>query len=108
MKSRNGIYYNLENSEYRHTVDGVTYVFSSKLHRDNFINRLEENRESINSSLSNRFNFAVEVNRIADCVLYRKIEKRGFLIVTNEGSIWQNNHLKCDGVKLMKNCSEKR
>ena len=35
---------------------------------------------------------AVDVSQLADVVLYRKIETRGFLIVTGEGKeICQNN-----------------
>lgn len=86
MISRNGVYYDLTMSMYRYKVDNLTYVFSSKLHLDKFKKKLKENRDIINYSLSRRFNVTVNVSQLADIVLYRKIETRGFLIVTAEGN----------------------
>lgn len=92
MITRNGICYDLSVSEYRATVNSTTYVFSSQLHLDKFLERLTDNREKVNKSLSKRFNIPVDVSALADMVLYKKIETRGFLIVTNEGQeLWQNN-----------------
>ena len=92
MISRNGVVYDLNVSSYRYTVGGLTYVFSSKLHLDKFKKKLKENRDIINYSLTKRFNIAVDVSQLADVVLYRKIETRGFLIVTGEGNeLCQNN-----------------
>ena len=92
MISKNGVVYDLNLSAYRHTVNGLTFVFSSKLHLDKFKKKLKENRDIINYSLTKRFNMAVDVSQLADVVLYRKIETRGFLIVTGEGKeLCQNN-----------------
>lgn len=83
MISRNGVFYDFALSPYRVTMNDITFVFSSKLHLDNFINRLEENRESISLSLSNRFKTNVELNTLADLALYRKIETRGYMVLIN-------------------------
>lgn len=92
MISRNGVYYDLTMSMYRYKVGNLTFVFSSKLHLDKFKKKLKENRDIINYSLTKRFNIAVDVSQLADVVLYRKIETRGFLIVTGEGNeLCQNN-----------------
>lgn len=92
MITRNGVVYDLTISSYRCTIDGLTFVFSSRLHLDNFKKRLHENRERINTSLSKRFNYNIDVSQLADLVLYRKIENRGFLVLTSEGKeLWQNN-----------------
>lgn len=92
MISRNGVCYDLNISSYRYRVDNLTYVFSSKLHLEKFKTKFKENRDIINRSLSNRFNVDVDVSQLADIVLYRKIETRGFLIVTVEGKeLCQNN-----------------
>lgn len=85
MRTRNGVYYNLELSGYRHTIDNITFVFSSQLHKDKFKKKLTENRNKINVSLSKRFNISVDVPHLADIVLYRKIETRGFLVITADG-----------------------
>lgn len=81
MRTRNGIYYDLKQSTYHYTIDGVMYVFSSFRHRQKFKEKLEDHREQINASLSKRFGISVNVDLLADIVLYRKVETRGFLIV---------------------------
>lgn len=86
MITRNGIVYDLSISSYRHTVNGVTFVFSSKLYLYKFKKRLQENREIINYSLSKRFNIPIDVSPLADFVLYSKIESRGFLVIDAEGN----------------------
>lgn len=85
MITRNGVCYDLSISPYRYTVNGLTFMFSSKTHLDKFKKKLKENRDIINYSLTRRFNISVNVSQLADIVLYRKIETRGFLIVTGEG-----------------------
>lgn len=105
MITRNGICYDLTVSEYRATVKSLTYVFSSQLHLDKFMERIDENREKINKSLSKRFNVLVDVSVLADMILYKKIETRGFLIVTNEGQeLWQNE-VTFVGDKVTMTCS---
>ena len=92
MITRNGVCYDLTISPYRYTVDGLTYMFSSRPHLDKFKKKLKENRDIINYSFTRRFNVSVNVSQLADVVLYRKIETRGFLIVTGEGKeLCQNN-----------------
>lgn len=98
MISRNGICYDLEKSEYRTEINGITYVFSSQLHLDKFLKRRKENHDIINYSLTRRFNMNVDVKPLADIVLYKKIETRGFLlIVDGDTKICQNKHLKFGG-----------
>lgn len=80
--TRGGIEYNFKISPFKYTTDNkITFVFSSKKHLKSFIERYENNRKRINDSLSNRFNFYLELNSLADCVLYAQIEQRGFLII---------------------------
>lgn len=85
MITRNGVCYDFTLSKYRHTVNGLTFVFSSLNHLEKFKQKLAENRDIVNYSLSRRFKVQVNANQLADVALYRKIETRGFLIVTNEG-----------------------
>ena len=104
MFTRNGVCYDLPKSTFRTTVDGLTFVFSSRLHLEKFNKRLKENRDIINYSLSRRFNISVDVSRLADIVLYKKIETRGFLIVTNEGfNLCQENLKFFGGTATSKN-----
>lgn len=100
MLSRNNICYDLKKSHFRCTRDGVTYVFSSRLHLDKFKERADDNRESINQSLSNRFNISVNVDVLADAVLYSRIENRGFLIVAGGELIECRSNLIFDGATV--------
>lgn len=101
MISRNGICYDLELSEYKHTENKVTFVFSSQLHLDKFKNKINENRDIIRYSLSRRFNILVDIPLLADLVLYRKIETRGFLVINEEGQkICQREKIKFVGGRV--------
>lgn len=101
MKTRDGIYYDLRYSDYKLTVNCLTYVFSSQLHLEKFRARLKENRDIINYSLSKRFNFDVNVEQLADIVLYKKIEKRGFRIITIDGKELCQKSLRYAGGKAI-------
>ena len=78
--TRNGIVYKLELSPYKAIIEDVTYMFSSVNHLDKFMEKLNENRDTISYSLSKRFGVNVNLAILSDIVLYSKIETRGFLI----------------------------
>ena len=101
MITRNGIYYDLTKSCYRLKVNDYIFVFSSQLHLKNYKLKLNENREKINNSLTNRFKITVDVSELADIILYRKIETRGFLIVTKGGTELCQKDIKCVGAMRM-------
>lgn len=87
--TRNGIAYNFKESPYRVTIDypegdSIVFVFSSELYVNKFKRKIEDNRQKINFSLSNRFGFLIENNKIADLKLYSMTETRGFLILGKE------------------------
>ena len=86
-----------------HYKDGtiLKYVFSSNLYKRNFAKKLEEHRETINNSLSNRFGFLVRYEKLADLKLYTSIEKRGFLIYQDGEKIECLDSLTLDGNNLM-------
>ena len=101
MISRNGVVYDLEKSPFIYLENGMKYVFSSQLHLDKFKARKKENRDIINYSLTKRFKLNCDVSLIADIVLYRKIETRGFLIYSCEGNKLCLITIKLGGVKVM-------
>ena len=110
MLTRGGkIAYDFNCSPYRLYVDGLWYIFSSENHVKKFKERVDKSREKISTSLSNRFNIFVQCNGIADIMLYREIEKRGFLIITAEGErITCLNKVQFVGGKLTKKKQEKQ
>ena len=58
----------------------LIFCFSYQLKLNKFQERLEENRDKINSSLSKRFGFEIVNDVLCDIKLYSSIEKRGFLL----------------------------
>lgn len=86
--TRWGVAHNLEISPYSLIVDyqdeTLEYVFSSQQYKDIFYKKFIDNRVKINSSLSNRFGFKIENDKLADLKLYSMTEKRGFLIKGKE------------------------
>lgn len=87
MKTRNGIFYNLEWSDYRVYVPDTktTFIFSSKLYLTKFEEQWKLNREEQNIKFRARYKLNIETNLLFDIMLYIKIEKRGFLIINERG-----------------------
>jgi hypothetical protein len=79
-KTRNGIYYNLCESEYKLTINHITYYFSSSLYRKKFIERYLEERDILSYTQSRRFKATLNLSVLADLKTYSNIEKRGFLV----------------------------
>lgn len=107
MLTRNGISYNLKTSPYKESInyngEKITYKFSSNMYQEKFINKIKDNRITINNSLSKRFGFKIENNVLCDLKLYLSIEKRGFLIETKEGLFECLSTIKLDGMnKIIK------
>lgn len=86
--TRWGIAHNLEVSPYTLIVDyedeQLEYVFSSEQYKNIFYKKFIDNRIKINTSLSKRFGFKIENDKLADLKLYSTTEKRGFLIKGKE------------------------
>lgn len=78
----------------------IVYYFSSQLYLDKFIERLEENRDKINYSLSNRFGFKIRNDVLCDIKLYSSIEKRGCLLSNHKEGFECLNSIELDGKRL--------
>ena len=91
MITKCGIYYKIEDSRFIITINERKYYFSSALHSKNFLEKLQENRDIINKSLSKRFDVCIKYDSLCDLVLYKKIESRGFLIIEGDNKLCQNN-----------------
>ena len=103
--TRSNIAYDLNISPHEMNVtypdEVLTFIFSSDLYRQKFTSKLEENRKKINDSLSNRFGFRIENNKLADLKLYTTIEKRGFLIYKGQDKVECLSHITLDGNHLI-------
>ena len=86
--TRNGIAYNLRLSPHIEVINyqngEMTFVFSSDLYRRKFIEKREETKREVESIIFRRFGMRFECQEFSDVYLYKKIEKRGFLIYHND------------------------
>lgn len=102
MLTRNGVAYDLKKSPYKFSIkydnEILNFKFSSELYLNKFKDRIDSNRLSITNSLSNRFGFIICNNKLCDIKLYSLIEKRGFLIESEEGNLDCLSIIKLDGM----------
>ncbi|MGN1406159.1 MAG: early protein GP4 [Erysipelotrichaceae bacterium] len=103
--TRSGIAYNLEVSPHRAVItygkEEVTYVFSSSLYMNKFMERIEENRSKVIESLKTRWGLTVILDELSDIKLYSSIEKRGFLIETDKERFTCLSSIILNGESLM-------
>ena len=85
-KTKRGIYLNLYKSLYKSEVYGYTFVFSSKVYLSKFEERLKEYAESLKAQIIFKSGLEVDSSLYSAFSLYRKIEKRGFLVYDKEGN----------------------
>lgn len=84
-----GIEYRLEISPYYvnveyHNGNKIAFYFSSELGKRKFSQGLEENRQAIHESLTNRFRMKFKISPdFCDLQFYKRIERRGYLIIFN-------------------------
>ena len=90
--TRNGIEYNLSISPYTLEKNGLTFYFSSKRNLKTFEDTLTEFINLECEKLSKKYkmkisayNYGSLVN-ILSVVLYKRIEKRGFLVLNTENA----------------------
>lgn len=80
----------------------LIFHFSTQNNVDRFKNKLKENRNKYNDSLTNRFKFKITNDVLCDIKLYEKVETRGFLIFSNGVFIECLEHIQLDGDKVTK------
>ena len=76
---------NLENSNYRFNFKGLTFVFSSEFNLRRFSERIEDYIKQETMKLKYRYgNLIINFDLFLSIVLYKKLERRGFLIYDGE------------------------
>lgn len=104
--SRNGIAYNFHSSPYQLKVTydsfDLIFRFSSANNVQKFLNKMYENRDKVNLSLSKRFKINLVLNVIADIKLYSNVETRGFLIIGKDETFECLEEVEFDGLRMMK------
>lgn len=80
MLTERGICLNLNESEYKVTIDGITFYFSSKQYKEKFKAKVTEFISVETAKLYVRYKFNLNLDLFFMIVFYKKIEKRGFRI----------------------------
>ncbi len=102
VKTRNNIYYDLKLSPFIYTTEqGVKFHFSSQLYHDKFKDQYLSYRERVENYLTKTYSIDVETKVFADVVLYSKIEKRGFLIISARGEEFCKEKILSNGAMLI-------
>jgi hypothetical protein len=107
MVTRYGVCYDLNVSPYKFRVGNITYVFSSELYKSNFKEKFQTHREEMNNKLTKRYDIPVIINTLCDIVLYKKVEKRGFLLlVDGVGKVCKGSLILNGEIMTFKNSTE--
>ena len=81
MKTINGIYLVLKESEYKLNYNGLIYYFSSELYMNKFKNNVKQFIVEETAKLKTRYRINIYFDTMLTIAYYKKIEKRGFRIV---------------------------
>lgn len=83
MKSKRGIYYNLNDSEYKLNLkeNDLTFYFSSEFYKNKFSENFENYLITENLKLCVKYECKIDASNMLLLKLYQKIETRGFRVV---------------------------
>lgn len=81
MKTINGIYLNLKESDYKLNYNGLIYYFSSELYMNKFKNNVKQFIVEETAKLKTKYKINIYFDTMFTIAYYKKIEKRGFRIV---------------------------
>lgn len=80
MRTRGGIYYNLQESEFKYKIGDYEFKFSSELYMNKFITGLNEFIEEENIKINSKYNLVGDFREYLTIIFYKRVEKRGFYI----------------------------
>ena len=84
MKTKNGIYLDLKESEYKINYNGLIYYFSSELYMYKFKNNVKQFIIEESAKLKAKYKINIYLDTMLTLSFYKKIEKRGFRVVYKE------------------------
>ena len=81
MKTINGIYNDITQSDYFVVMDNITFYFSSEVYARKFAERVDDYVADMLAKYNNKFDTILSGELLYKIDYYRRIEKRGFRIV---------------------------
>lgn len=85
--SKYGVVYDLAKSPFRVECAGMAFTFSNLAHAQKFERDVATKQEWLSDSMSRRFHFAVNCDKLAALQLYERIEGRGFMVELPSGEV---------------------
>lgn len=98
MKTRNNIYYNLEESPFITKFNNFRFSFSSKFYQNKFEENLLTYIKEESDKFKNKYNININLTELLAFNLYKKIEKRGCYCIYKQSSLKQfiiKNNMNC-------------
>lgn len=83
MKTENGIYLDLTESDYKVKKLGLTFYFSSKFYMEKFKKEVETFTHNEMLKLYNKYRVSSNLKIFLTISFYKRVEKRGFRIYNN-------------------------
>ena len=90
MKTINGFYLDLKESEYKFNFEGLTYFFSSELYMNKFKNNVKNFIEEETLKLRLKYKINLVFSTMLAISYYKKTEKRGYRIEYQENERTKN------------------
>ena len=84
MKTKNGIYLDLKESEYKINYNGLIYYFSSELYLNKFKSNIKQYIIEETAKIKAKYKINIYFDTMLTLSFYKKIEKRGFRVVYKE------------------------
>lgn len=78
--NKHGIEFNLKESNYKVTLQGLTFYFSSKLYLNKFTANIKDYIFNENAKIKTKYNLDIVMDIYFMISYYKKVEKRGFRI----------------------------
>lgn len=91
MKTRRGIYLDLEESTYIYKIEGLTLYFSSAFYMQKFIETYREYSTTIERKVKEKYKVYIDLSLYLAFSLYKKIEKRGFKVLYKGEPVAKNS-----------------
>ena len=85
MKTINGIYLDLKESDYCLKIKGLSFFFSSEFYKKKFLNTYEKFIKNETLKFVLKYNIKINLDIYFLITLYDKIEKRGFRVQDETG-----------------------
>ena len=83
MKTKNGVYLDLTESDYKYFYGGLIFFFSSEFYKKKFETKIKEFINDETLKIVSKYNTKCTFELFFMISFYKKIEKRGFRIFDN-------------------------